>query len=66
MDNKLTKVYTNDTWISMLKSIFLLHTKMGTQALVIIKLNSIFPLHAKLQDSHLKYPNVLYQMPWCK
>jgi hypothetical protein len=30
---------------SMLKNIFLLHSKMGTQALVIIKLNNIFPLH---------------------
>ena len=40
----------------MLKNIFLLHTKM---TLAISTLKNISPLHTKMQDYHLKYPNVL-------
>ena len=45
--------------ISMLKNIFLLHTKMKHMTLAICVLKNIFPLHAKPQDYH---PNVLLQM----
>jgi hypothetical protein len=38
--------------ISMLKNIFLLHTKCKHIAM----LNNTFPLHIELQSYHLKYP----------
>ena len=45
--------------ISMLKNIFLLHTKFKHMTLVISTLKRIFPLHTKTQDYHLTYPGVL-------
>ena len=45
--------------ISMLKNIFLLHTKCEHITLAICILNNIFPLHTKMQNCRLKHPNVL-------
>ena len=40
--------------ISMLKNIFMLHSKMKHMALAIGVLKNILPTHAKMQDYHLK------------
>ena len=57
---KLTKVYTNDTWHNLFKSIFLLHNKIQTPLTLANNMfNKIFPLHTKMQNYLLKYPNVL-------
>ena len=46
--------------INMLENIFLLYTKnVNNMTLAISTLKNIFLLDTKIQDDHLKYPNVL-------
>ena len=46
--------------ISVLKNVFLLHTKMHTHDIVVRILDNIFLVHTKAQHYYLKYPIVVH------